>query len=90
MAKTRTVYVCSICGNESLKWLGRCPQCGEWNTYVEKTTSSTGSAGSYIAPAEVQELAAISLEDVPRIPLNSSEFNCVLGGGNCARFIGPH
>ncbi|MFP4641407.1 MAG: DNA repair protein RadA [Dehalococcoidia bacterium] len=81
MAKTRTIYVCSVCGNESLKWMGRCPQCGEYNTYVEKTTSSTGSTGSDIAPAEVQELASVSLEDVPRLPLHSSEFNCVLGGG---------
>ena len=36
MAKTKTVYVCSNCGADSPKWLGKCPNCGEWNTYVEE------------------------------------------------------
>ena len=36
MAKEKTVYVCSNCGQESPKWVGKCPSCGEWNTYVEE------------------------------------------------------
>ena len=37
MAKEKTVYVCSNCGQDSPKWVGKCPSCGEWNTYVEET-----------------------------------------------------
>ena len=37
MAKEKTVYVCSNCGQESPKWVGKCPSCGAWNTYVEET-----------------------------------------------------
>lgn len=37
MAKTKTVYICSNCGADSPKWIGKCPNCGEWNTYVEET-----------------------------------------------------
>lgn len=36
MAKTKTMYVCSSCGADSPKWVGKCPSCGEWNTYVEE------------------------------------------------------
>ena len=36
MAKEKTVYVCSNCGQDSPKWVGKCPSCGEWNTYVEE------------------------------------------------------
>lgn len=39
MAKTKTVYVCSHCGADSPKWLGKCPNCGEWNTYVEEVVA---------------------------------------------------
>ena len=36
MAKTKSVYVCQNCGAEAPKWVGKCPACGEWNTYVEE------------------------------------------------------
>ena len=36
MVKAKTVYVCSNCGADSPKWIGKCPSCGEWNTYVEE------------------------------------------------------
>ncbi|MDR0864465.1 MAG: hypothetical protein LBO74_05985, partial [Candidatus Symbiothrix sp.] len=39
MAKIKTAFVCSQCGNDSPKWLGKCPVCGEWNTYVEEVIS---------------------------------------------------
>ncbi len=79
MAKTRTVFACSNCGAESLKWTGHCPQCDEWNSYAEKEVSSTGS--SPIISVTAQELDGISLEDTPRLQLEFSEFNRVLGGG---------
>jgi len=78
MAKERTVFVCQNCGNESPKYIGRCPQCQEWNCYAEKVTSAP-SAGGPAAPA--QELSSVSLENSPRLLLPFSEFNRVLGGG---------
>ena len=78
MAKARTVFICQSCGAESLKWVGRCPQCEEWNSYVEKAISAS-EAGKESAP--IQELSSISLENTPRLLLQFSEFNRVLGGG---------
>jgi DNA repair protein RadA/Sms len=78
MVKERIIFVCQNCGSESLKWVGRCPQCEEWNTYVEKTASATNTG---LAPSPVQELSSISLDDTPRLTLPFSEFNRVLGGG---------
>ena len=49
MAKTKTAYVCQNCGAESAKWIGRCPSCGEWNTYHEEI----------IAPATSREVSFI-------------------------------
>ena len=43
MAKLKTVYVCTQCGAESPKWIGKCPSCGEWNSYVEEVISSKSS-----------------------------------------------
>jgi DNA repair protein RadA/Sms len=78
----RTVFVCQQCGKESLKWLGRCPDCQEWNSLVEVTavaTSSTPRSASQMSPP--QQLSEVSLESAGRIPLPISEFNRVLGGG---------
>ena len=41
MAKTKTIFFCQSCGSESAKWVGKCPACGEWNTYVEEVVSSS-------------------------------------------------
>ena len=46
MAKTKSVYYCNNCGAESAKWIGRCPVCGEWNTYVEEVVSTKPAASS--------------------------------------------
>ncbi len=78
MAKSRTVFVCQNCGAESLKWAGRCPQCEEWNSYAEQAVSV---ASIDITSSPPQELSSISLEDTPRMVLQFSEFNRVLGGG---------
>lgn len=78
MPKARTIFVCQQCGSESLKWIGRCPQCNEWNSYTEKPVHTTGADPvSSIA----QELSDISLADAPRLPVHFAEFNRVLGGG---------
>lgn len=78
MAKPRTVFICQSCGAESLKWVGHCPQCEEWNSYVEQEVSI---ASIHVASSPPQELSSISLENTPRMSLEFSEFNRVLGGG---------
>ncbi len=78
----RTVFVCQNCGKESLKWLGRCPDCQEWNSFVE--TAVVAAAASYRPPSLLvppQELSQVVVEVADRFPLRMAEFNRVLGGG---------
>ncbi len=86
MAKIKTVWVCSSCGNDFPKWEGRCSACGAWNTLVEEkvTISSQTRAKSGMTsrqrprPLRVSE---IETSDAPRIRMPSKELNRVLGGG---------
>ena len=81
-ADKRTVFVCQQCGKESLKWLGRCPDCQEWNSFVEVTAAVTASAPRSASPASPpQPLSRVATESARRISLSISEFNRVLGGG---------
>ena len=83
-ARERAVFVCNACGDESLRWEGRCPGCGEWNTLVEAKRSPRGpSSGAWVAGANSapQELAQVAADAVPRLRLSSPEVNRVLGGG---------
>ena len=84
-AKSKSVWYCSNCGNESPKWMGRCPACGEWNTMVEapaearKAAAQAGSApGSARKP---QRLKDIDFSSEPRISLGIGELDRILGGG---------
>lgn len=84
-SKTKTVYFCSSCGHESPKWLGKCPGCGEWNTFVEervaaKTPKERRRCG-LVASTRPIPLSKIESLDEPRIALPSKELNRVLGGG---------
>ena len=85
MAKTKTVYFCSNCGNESPKWLGKCPNCGEWNTFVEeKVTVKSGKES--LLPASSTDNVPVRLSEIKgekeeRILMPSGELNRVLGGG---------
>ncbi len=81
MPKSKTIYVCQNCGNESPKWLGRCPDCNEWNTYVETLVSPTTKATSPTSTTQAQELSRLPTNSVPRLTLPLAEFNRVLGGG---------
>lgn len=93
MAKDKIAYVCSNCGQESTKWIGKCPNCGEWNTFKEiKVAGNTATSsilsserfgGSAKQAAEMKpiRLKDIPYEDYPRIDLNDKELNRVLGGG---------
>ena len=78
----RTIYVCQQCGKESLKWLGRCPDCQQWNSFVETVVATT--VASPRLPSQVsppQELSRVVIEATDRVPLPMAEFNRVLGGG---------
>lgn len=86
MAKTKSVYVCSNCGNDSPKWLGKCPICGEWNTYVEEVVSKSTDKKRTDVLFDTPKAKPILLKDVetgeePRLNLQDGELNRVLGGG---------
>ena len=90
MAKVKTSFFCKVCGNESPKWLGRCPACGEWNSFVEEVTvrENKGSRISFSSqPGNRREavrpvtLSEIEQSDLQRIDMYYPEVNRVLGGG---------
>ena len=82
MEKSRTVYVCQQCGRESLKWLGRCPNCQAWNSFVEQVVAAEVSHHRAHLPATKPEaLSQVSLQAAERFSLPMNEFNRVLGGG---------
>ena len=87
MAKTKTAYVCTSCGNDSPKWLGKCPVCGEWNTYQEEIIATSKDAKKSIASVfETSKAKPLKLQDVQggeetRIDICDAELNRVLGGG---------
>jgi DNA repair protein RadA/Sms len=83
MAKTKTVFICQNCGVESPKWIGRCPSCNEWNSYVEEIISGIAKkSASGMRSVSVPELISeIPSADQPRINTHSREFNRILGGG---------
>jgi DNA repair protein RadA/Sms len=85
MAKQKSVYVCQNCGTDSPKWIGKCPSCGEWNSYVEevvivgaKKLSSLQHIKEKSKPQLIQEVSTTEKE---RIDTHSAELNRVLGGG---------
>jgi DNA repair protein RadA/Sms len=78
----KTIFVCQQCGKESLKWLGRCPNCQEWNSFVEKTVTTPTTSWRSVSPVNPpQELSQVVIEATDRFPLPLVEFNRVLGGG---------
>lgn len=90
MAKAKTVYICSNCGAQSPKWIGKCNSCGEWNTYQEEIIQSSSGNRNYLSrskeagprvsekPKLLREVKSNSHE---RIPTGDVEFDRVLGGG---------
>ena len=97
MAKDKTAYVCSNCGQESQKWIGKCPACGQWNTFKEikiapsspakslgarsGLSKGTSAQSSALNAGKVLRLREISSHDDPRIDMHDAELNRVLGGG---------
>jgi len=87
MAKLKSVYFCSNCGYESPKWMGKCPSCGEWSTFVEelirkdiasKQEDTRSFEGVKSQPLTLNE---IRVDEEPRIDMQDEELNRVLGGG---------
>ena len=85
MTKQKTVYVCSNCGAESAKWIGRCPSCGEWNTYHEEIVApSSSKIESFSTSSEKKRpelINNIKVSDRVRISTGINELDRVLGGG---------
>ncbi len=85
-AKSKTVWFCSSCGNESPKWMGKCPACGEWNTFVEHAVSAGPSKKQLSVSVPGGSRKAIPLRDVEtsaedRVALGNAEMDRLLGGG---------
>jgi DNA repair protein RadA/Sms len=82
--KTHTQFVCQQCGSVQLKWMGRCPDCGEWNTFVEvieeRSSQKSRSGGGQPRAAPVR-LSDVKTDGLDRIPMAMEEFSRVLGGG---------
>lgn len=82
--KTKTAYLCSNCGYDSPKWLGKCPSCGEWNTFVEERVPAKGSRsarGGLVRSTAPVRLSEIEVTSEQRVRMPSEELNRVLGGG---------
>ena len=88
MAKVKTVFYCTACGNETPKWQGRCPACGEWNTMQEHVEKPSAVGKTYAAPVGIsrtaQRLKDIVTDNELRFSTGMSELDRVLGGGAVA------
>ena len=84
MAKSKTIFVCSECGNESSKWLGKCPACNSWNTFYEQKVVETKAGGHKdLAKSEnkPQKLNSYEAKETLRTSTGFGELDRVLGGG---------
>ncbi len=83
MAKDKIMYVCSNCGQESAKWLGKCPACNQWNTFKEIRTAPNSASAIRTSGKSHKPfpLRSVSSKDEPRIDMLDTELNRVLGGG---------
>ncbi|BAS46972.1 DNA repair protein RadA [Staphylococcus schleiferi] len=86
MAKKKVIFECTACGYQSPKWMGKCPNCGAWNTMEESIEQKVASPKHGVrsqktSTSKIQKLNEIKQEQAPRILTNSDEFNRVLGGG---------
>ena len=81
-SRGKTVFVCQQCGREELRWLGRCPGCQEWNSFVETAAVPVASPGRRVSSGTTpQELSQVTVDADERFPIPLAEFNRVLGGG---------
>lgn len=88
MAKDKLVYVCNHCGYESPKWIGKCPSCGEWNSFREFTVRKENHISVHGSSADDLKqggqpipIGQINSDEAPRLDMHDGELNRVLGGG---------
>lgn len=82
MAKAKTIYTCTECGGQTLKWQGQCPHCTAWNTLVETIAEKTASRFQALTePSKLQKLSQVEAGEEQRRPTGIGELDRVLGGG---------
>ncbi|MFC2345202.1 DNA repair protein RadA [Campylobacter sp.] len=85
MAKTKTVFECQACGNQQSKWVGKCPQCGAWDSFLELNAQQIETlkeiSKSSAKPSLAKQISEVEIEKVTRISTQNSELDLVLGGG---------
>ncbi|EET79592.1 DNA repair and recombination protein [Campylobacter showae] len=85
MAKTKTVFECQACGNQQSKWVGKCPQCGAWDSFLELNAQQIETlkeiSKSSAKPSLAKQISEVEIEKVTRISTENSELDLVLGGG---------
>ena len=84
MAKAKSVFVCSECGYEAPKWMGKCPSCGSWNTFYEEKLEATSSSGNVVKlrkSEKPRKLNSVEGRDEIRTKTGYEEVDRVLGGG---------
>lgn len=81
MAKNKTIFVCSECGNESSKWLGKCPACNSWNTFYEQKIVETKLSKTDVKYSKPQTLNSYEAKETIRTSTGFGELDRVLGGG---------
>jgi DNA repair protein RadA/Sms len=81
MARVRTVFTCTSCGARAQKWMGRCPECQEWDTLVEEVEGPSRTSTARAAAGSPQRLADVESAGVQRVVTGIGELDRVLGGG---------
>ncbi len=81
MKDSNVKYVCSSCGHEETKWMGKCPECGEWNTFVEEKVTLKAKENKPIMDNAIRKLSDIPFDKTMRVSSSINEFDRVLGGG---------
>ncbi|MBC2883484.1 DNA repair protein RadA [Campylobacter sp. Marseille-Q3452] len=85
MAKIKTVFECQACGNQQSKWVGKCPQCGAWDSFLELNAQQIETlkeiSKSSAKPSLAKQISEIEIEKITRISTQNSELDLVLGGG---------
>ena len=85
MAKIKTVFECQACGNQQSKWVGKCPQCGAWDSFLELNAQQVETlkeiSKSSAKPSLAKQISEVEIEKITRISTQNSELDLVLGGG---------
>ena len=85
MAKIKTIFECQACGNQQSKWIGKCPQCGAWDSFLELNAQQIETlkeiSKSTAKPSLAKQISEVEIEKVTRISTQNSELDLVLGGG---------